>query len=184
MGLTASAIAVIFSLLALLGTGVFVRQRDPILATILFIIISVSTGIVYFAMGAHVLGLVQIIIFSPVILYLIRKATVELPDPNIRRDPLPFIYPVTVIAVIVLGVILLTDLGSMILAGIFGVHFSRGSLRDFAGIIPKYFSGWSYASFLILVLVIVLAVSLVHLAREKPERKGEQQGLGHEGDEE
>jgi len=182
MGPFASVIAIIFCLLAIIGAFLVVRQRDPVLASILTILVSAGIGIVFIAAGAHLIGIIQILIFTPAIAWIFKNAVSDLGDPNIRRDPIPMVRVACTVAVTVLGLILFIDLAPIINGKSGPISFGDRDFSDFAVIIPRYLSDWMYPVILIAMLATVTAVFSAHLARERRVKTADKERLGAEGD--
>lgn len=182
MGTLAPVIIVVFSMLSLLGAFLLVRQRDPITAAILLILVSAGTGFVFLAMGAHLVGIIQLLVFTPLIGFVLKYATLELPDPNIRRDPVPMVRVAAAITITVLGLIIIIDMISVFKSGSGPIQYQPVGFTDFINIVTAFLSDWLYPVILVGMLATISAILTAHLARKPQAGKQEQNGLGPEGD--
>ena len=175
MGLFAAILAVVFGILAATAGVATVLQRDSVRSAFFLIVSMASASVVFLAIGAFFLALMQLL-FAAVLGYMFYRAAISaFPGEGLVPDRTPLTRYVGAIAAVLFFVILIFDLKLVSVRGVLGLQFARSDPGDFARSIVGLFTGWlePLAGAVILVVTGLIALGCLE---EKSAPEGDTSG--------
>jgi NADH:ubiquinone oxidoreductase subunit 6 (subunit J) len=168
MGLFSSIIVILFGLAAIAAGAVAVSGRDPVRSAVALLGVMVSIGVMFLALGAILIGILQLAVASAFIFFTIIRSAIRMPAGESRRDSIPSARVLAPILAAILLVILVSMVISGIRTGAIASHIATGSIIQAAMILRKLVTGWAYSIELVAVLAVAAYAALRHFRRMSP----------------
>jgi NADH:ubiquinone oxidoreductase subunit 6 (subunit J) len=172
MGLFPSIIAVLFGLASIAGAYFILRARDPAHAVMGLLVSVAALGFVYLALGAYLVGLVQIVVYSGATSLVLLRRSIRMPSDRLRVDRVPLTSFFGIVLAAVMLIILLTDVVLMSRAGALGLEIPCESQPNSFFVIPMLVTERAYMLELLAVLLSAAAIAWTHFARHSERQSG------------
>ncbi len=175
MGLFAAILAVVFGILAATAGVATVLQRDSVRSVFFLTVSMVSASVVFIAIGAFFLALMQLL-FTAVVGYMFYRAAISaFPGEGFEADRTPLTRYVGAIAAVLFFVILIFDLKLVSVRGVLELQFAHSDASDFVRSIVGLFTGWLEPLAFTFILVVTGFIALGCL-EEKPALESDANG--------